>query len=79
MMWAMVTLVSVVAASLSSRMLIAAVLEGRNPLSTGHHSVMALRVSRWYRIFSWGLVSILMFGILFQLFWQAAVPFLTQP
>lgn len=75
MIWIILAFITAVLSALSTRFLLAAVMEGRL-VRTHDHSVMALRVSRVYRIFSWGVVTVVMIGTLIQLFLQSADGFL---
>lgn len=51
----------------SSRFLLFAAMEMRRPLARGRYSAMALRVGRWYRVASWGLVTVLMLSTTVQI------------
>ncbi len=61
MMVAMTTMI------VSSRFLLFAAMETRKPLTRGRYSAMAVRVGRWYRVASWGLVTVLMLSTTIQI------------
>lgn len=75
MIWIFLAFVTAALSALSARFLLSAIMEGRI-VRTPDHSVLALRVGRAYRVFSWGLVTVVLIGTLIQLFLHSAGNFL---
>ena len=68
-------MITIVLSAFSTRFFLAAIMEGRF-FRSSEHNVMALKVSRVYRIFAWGAVTFVMIATLAKLFLQAAHEFL---
>jgi len=65
--WIVLMLVAMVVATVSARFMLAAAMETTARIPDGRYNVMAMRVSRWYRIISWGFVTLMMVATLFQI------------
>jgi hypothetical protein len=74
--WLFLAFVTAFGSAVSTRFLLAALIEG--PLYNGgrEYKVLALKVSRGYRIFAWSVIALGLLGALIQLFWRAAADFL---
>ncbi|MGE0763322.1 MAG: hypothetical protein AB7N80_08590 [Bdellovibrionales bacterium] len=64
-------LVALTITAFSARFFLAAVVEGPIRVKNADFSVLAQKVSRWYRLFSWGLITLVLLGTLTQLFLEA--------
>jgi hypothetical protein len=76
MMWVLLTVVTVLLSAMSTRFLLAAIIEGPIYVGQPDYKVLALRVGRAYRIFSWSVITLVLIATLIQLFWQSAENFL---
>lgn len=71
MVWIFLSFVLVALSALSARFLIGAIRTGPVCVPSGEYTFMAQRVSRWYKVMSWGLVTAFLLSTLAQLFLSA--------
>ena len=64
-------LAALVITAFSARFFLAAVIEGPVRRTTMDYSVLAQKVSRIYRLISWGLITLVLLGTLVQFFLEA--------
>lgn len=68
MVWIMLAMASIAVFCMSAHFFVRAVTESPVVFRTADFSVTALRVQRWYRVFSWGLVSLILLFMLVREF-----------
>lgn len=66
-----IALTALVITAFSARFFLAAVIEGPVRRPNMDYSVLAQKVSRVYRMASWGLITLVLLGSLIQLFIEA--------
>lgn len=64
-------LVALVITAFSARFFLAAVIEGPVRRPNMDYSVLAQKVSKTYRVISWGIITLVLLGSLIQLFIEA--------